>query len=196
MMNPMKPNERVRRVAMGLEADRVPTIAGWIGGARALAELAGIGVDQYVADPLAGAVAGTQALQADAIVVPVVPQCADQVRTQAILEESFSSGEPEDLVRYAQTLPDSDAGTLRQFDRGEAEASLRAHLTGLQRDWPGLVLIPNYWDIGGSFALYAQFGYVPFLTACAGYSPCRGQDLAASQPALPREGRHPRAPDQ
>jgi len=45
--------ERLVRQARGQEIDRVPSLGGWIGGARVLAELAGISVEQYLTDPLA-----------------------------------------------------------------------------------------------------------------------------------------------
>ena len=48
--------ERLARQARGQEVDRVPSLGGWIGGARVVAEIAGISTDEYLADPMAGVV--------------------------------------------------------------------------------------------------------------------------------------------
>ena len=49
--------ERLTRAARGQEVDHIPTIGGWMNGPRNLAALAGITVEQYLADPRRGVVA-------------------------------------------------------------------------------------------------------------------------------------------
>ena len=64
MSSRLTKKQRLIRQVRGQEIDRVPSLAGWIGGVRVLAELAGIGADTYLADPMAGVVKAAVALDA------------------------------------------------------------------------------------------------------------------------------------
>jgi transcription elongation GreA/GreB family factor len=93
----MNSKERLTRAARGLEVDRVPSIGGWMNGARNLAQIAGITADEYLADPLAGVVKANKALQVDGMVGPVVPQTLDEIRGGAVQESHYEGVEPEAL---------------------------------------------------------------------------------------------------
>ena len=160
---PLTPKERLRRQARGQEIDRIPSIGGWMNGAANLAALGGISLQQYLADPLAGVVAANVALGVDAMVQPVVPQTADEIRTGHVTESSFAGIEPEALQSYADSLPDSEPEVLATFDAVAAERRYRDYFEA------AFVPLPNFWEIGGHFPLYTEFGYTAFLTACALY---------------------------
>jgi hypothetical protein len=161
--------ERLVRHARGQELDRIPLLGGWVGGAQNLAQIAGITLEQYLADPEAGVVAAHLALGADGMIQPIIPRRADQVRTGHVLDEPFADVEPEALERYAADLPDSESAVLASFDYAKEEARYRTYFESAQARWRGLVAVPNFWEIGGHFPLYGQFGYSAFLSACALY---------------------------
>jgi hypothetical protein len=171
----MTSRERLRRQATGQEVDRPPTLGGWIGGARNLAELAGISLEQYLADPFRGMVRAHVQLGIDGMVQPVVPTAADQVRTGNVLEERFLGVEPEALLDHANAIPDSEREVLAGFESARVEAEYRGHFQKAHEQWEGIVPIPNFWDLGGHFPLYQQFGYVAFLSACALYPDAVGK---------------------
>jgi len=171
----MDPKERLRRQALGQDVDRVPTIGGWIGGAHNLAALASVTVEQYVADPLPAVVAACKGLGIDGMVKPAYPRQADEIRTGSVQEQDYAGIEPEAVPEFANSLPDSEREVLRGFDAAAVEAEYRNYFAAAARDWRGLVPIPNFWDLGGHFPLYYQFGYVAFLSACALYPEAVGK---------------------
>jgi hypothetical protein len=171
----LSPKERLTRQARGLEVDRVPTLGGWIGGAETLADLAGLTVEEYLRDPPAGLVRAHLALGVDGMVGPVVPRQRRQLRTGAVTEASFPDREPEDLVARAEALPDDEHGVLAGFDAAAAERVYREHFLAAFRDWRGIVPVSNFWELGGPFPLYTEFGYVAFLSACALYPEAVGK---------------------
>jgi len=167
--------ERLARQARGQEIDRVPALAGWIGGARVLAELAGISPAAYLADPLAGVVKAAVALDADGMVSPAVPRSLDQIRTGSVVEANFAGVPPEALLERANSLPDSEAEILASFNPEANEARYRAYFETAFATWEGITPIPNFWEIGGHFPLYTEFGYTAFLMACALYPAAVGK---------------------
>ena len=134
-----------------------------------LATLAGLTNEQYLADPFAGMIKANQALGVDALVDPVCPTTLDQVRTGHVAEADHATVEPEALLEYANSLPDSEREILKDFQPAEAEQWFRNYFTTAFTRWGGLVPIPNFWSLCGHFPLYHQYGYVAFLSACALY---------------------------
>jgi hypothetical protein len=167
--------ERLARAARGLEVDRVPTLAGWIGGVRVLSDLAGIGVEEYLADPMRGVIRAGLALDADGMIQPNVPTRLEQIRSQAILDSDYAGIEPEALLARAESLPDGDAAILATFDAAAEEARYRDYFETAFRRWNGIEPAPNFWEIGGHFPLYTEFGYSAFLLACALYPEAVGK---------------------
>lgn len=167
--NPLTPKERILRTIAGLPTDRIPTIGGWMNGVRNLADLAGITTDQYLADPSAAVVAANRALRVDAMVQPAVPQRLEDIRGGHISEADHPGVEPEALLQAADKVPGSDEAILREFDAAAEEARYRAYFEAAAAHWQGIEAIPNFWEIGGHFPLYQQFGYSAFLMACALY---------------------------
>lgn len=153
----------------------MPTLAGWIGGARVLADLAGITPDAYLADPLAGVIRAALALDADGMVQPAVPRSLDQIRTGSVVEANFAEIQPEALLERANALPDSEWEILASFSAEANEARYRAYFETAFATWDGLAPIPNFWEIGGHFPLYTEFGYTAFLSACALYPEAVGK---------------------
>ena len=167
--------QRLIRQVRGQEIDRVPSLAGWIGGVRVLAELAGISTDAYLADPMAGVVKAAVALDADGMIQPAVPRWLDQIRTGSVVEADFAGIPPEALLDRANALPDSEREVLASFDAAAEEARYRAYFETAFATWEGIEPVPNFWEIGGHFPLYAEFGYTAFLMACALYPEAVGK---------------------
>ena len=171
----MTSKERLTRAARGQEVDRVPAIGGWLGGAPVLAELAGCSKDEYLADPYLAVIKAHKALDVDGMVLPIVPSQWDEVRGASVLEDGFEAVEPEDLLTYANSLPDNESEILRSFDAARMEREFRDYFENAFARWEGIVPVPNFWDLGGHFPLYYQFGYIAFLSACALYPEAVGK---------------------
>lgn len=190
-MATMTPKERISRAARGLEVDRVPSIGGWNNGVRNLAALAGISVEEYLANPAAAVLRANHMLGVDAMVGPIVPTRLDEMRTGHVTESDYEGTPAEAIVECANALPDTEAEVLRQakFDPAAEERSMREMFLDSRKNWGGIERIPNFWDLGGPFGLYWQFGYVAFFEACALYPEAVGKiwwarSLAARKRAL------------
>lgn len=160
--------ERLERALRFEEVDRIPTIGGWIGGVKVLSDLARISITDYLRNPLGGVVRAHLNLGVDGMISPVVHTRLDQIRTGLLEESQFEGVEPEDLADAADQAPNDDV-IRREFDWQAEEALLRRHFEQAAELWQGLVPLPNFWDMGGHFPLYTQFGYEAFLSACALY---------------------------
>lgn len=168
--------ERLIRQARGQEVDSIPSIGGWMNGAENLAEIAGISIKEYLSNPAAGVVKANIALGVDGMVSPIVPDNVKAIRNGgAVLDSDHLGVEPEALVEMADSLPDSEQKVLSSFDYELEERKLRDNLEKRLTNWGGIEPIPNFWDIGGHFSLYNQFGYVAFLMACALYPEAVGK---------------------
>jgi hypothetical protein len=175
MVNPLSKKERLIRQARGKEVDRVPTLGGWIAGVRNLSQIAGIRVDEYLANPLRAVVKANLALDVDGMIDPVVPKSLGEIRTDSVLDGNFAGVQPEALVERADSLPDSEKEILSSFDYSAEEAHYRDYFETAFRDWEGIEPLPNFWEIGGHFPLYVEFGYSAFLMACALYPEAVGK---------------------
>jgi hypothetical protein len=167
--------ERLVRQAKGQDVDRVPTLGGWMGGVRNLSEIAGISTDTYLSNPLRGVIRANLALDVDGMISSVIPQTLTEIRTNAILDGDFTGVQPEALVERANSLPDHEKEILKNFDAQAAEQQYRNYFETAFRDWEGIQPIPNFWEIGGHFPLYTEFGYSAFLMACALYPEAVGK---------------------
>ena len=162
--------ERLIRQVRGQDVDRIPALGGWINGADNLARIAGISLGEYLANPEAGVVRANRVLRVDGVVMPVIPDNAVEIRHGgAALDQDHEGAEPEDLLDCADQLPDSDEAILESFDPVVEESKLRAYFDHMRGQWTGIEPIPNFWDLGGHFPLYHQFGYQAFFMACALY---------------------------
>lgn len=171
----LTPKERLIRQTRGQEIDRIPSLGGWMLGVPVLANIAGLSIEEYLANPLAGTLRANHALQVDGMVQPVIPSSLDQIRTGLVQEETFAGIEPEAVLLAAECLPDSEHEILAQFDYAVEERRYRDYFESAFRDWGGIQPIPNFWEIGGHFPLYTQFGYTAFLMACALYPEAVGK---------------------
>ena len=167
--------ERLMRQARGQEIDRVPALGGWMLGVNNLATIAGISVDEYMADPYRGMVRANLALDVDGMVNPVVPDRLDQIRSGLVEESTFAGTPPEALVAEAESYPDTEKEVLAGFDAAAAEAHYRNYFETAFSQWGGIEPLPNFWEIGGHFPLYSDYGYVAFWEACAMYPDAVGK---------------------
>lgn len=165
----MTSKERLTRQARGQEVDVIPSIGGWMHNLRSLAGFAGISVEQYLADPLAGVIRANKALGCDAITGPIVPKDVDQIRSGAVEQNKFAGIEPEALKDHADKLPDSEKGILAKVDHLKVEQNYRKQVEPLMARLDGMELIPTFWEIGGGFPLYGRYGYEAFLMTCSLY---------------------------
>lgn len=168
-MKELSAKERILRQIRGQEVDHIPTLGGWIGGAHVLANIANIPLKEYLADPTRGVVRAHKALDIDGMVNPAVHTSADQVRTGEVIEAKFSGIEPEAIQQKAESLPDSEKVILDGIDLQAKEQEYRTYFETAFRDWDGIVPIPNFWELGGPFPLYTEFGYTAFFLACVLY---------------------------
>lgn len=174
-MKELSKKERLIRQARGQEIDRVPTLGGWVGGVRNLAALAGISVDEYLADPMAGVIKANLALDVDGMIQPNVPTRLEQIRSAAIQESAYQGIEPEALLVRANSLPDNELEILANYDSAAQERYYRDYFETAFKTWGGIEPVPNFWEIGGHFPLYVEFGYTAFLMACALYPEAVGK---------------------
>lgn len=85
------------------------------------------------------------------------------------MDESHPDVEPEALPEAAEALPDTERAVLADFDAAAAERRYRDYFERAFRTWGDLVPVPNFWEFGGPFPLYTEYGYIAFLSACALY---------------------------
>ena len=161
--------QRILRQARGQEVDRIPSLGGWMLGVPVLAKIAGLSIEEYLANPLTGTLRANHALQVDGMVQPVIPSRLDEIRTGLVQQEKFAGIEPEALVAAANGMPDSEKEILATFDFAAEERRYRDYFERAFREWGGIEPVPNFWEIGGHFPLYTEFGYIAFLMACALY---------------------------
>ncbi len=164
----MTAKERLVSQTLYQEADRVPTIGGWIMGASNLADLAEIDLASFLTDPEQGTIRAHLNLHVDGVVDPVVPTSADQIRTGFVEEARFEGIEPEVIAEAAEKVPD-EKEILAAFDHKAETTRFRTHFESAASSWRGIVRLPNFWEIGGHFPLYGTYGYTAFLSACALY---------------------------
>lgn len=168
--------ERISRCIRGEENDSIPSIGGWINGVRNVAELAGCGIRDYMADPMGGVVKANLALGVDGMIMPAVPRDLDEIVSGSAAPESAHAGvEPEALLEAAERIPDSERDILAAFDAAATKARYRAYFDQAFATWRGIEPIPNFWEIGGCFPLYHEYGYQAFLMACALYPEAVGR---------------------
>lgn len=162
--------ERLIYQATGKEVDRIPSIGGWMNGVKNVAHLAGISIDRYLMNPMKGVVRANLALGVDGMVMPIIPRRIEEIRSgNAVLDSEYKNVEPEALLEKAEQLPDSEGKILSSFNPKEEEKHYRDYFEGAFSNWEGIEPIPNFWDIGGHFPLYHEYGYEAFFMACALY---------------------------
>jgi hypothetical protein len=171
----LSPKERILRQIRSEEVDCIPTIGGWIEGVKNLAKIGGIRVEAYLADPMAGVIRANRALAVDAMINPVVPQRIDEIRTGMVVDAPFQGIQPEAILAAAEALPDRETVILSSFDAHVEENRYRHYFERAFRSWEEIVPIPNFWEIGGHFPLYVDYGYQAFMMACALYPEAVGR---------------------
>jgi hypothetical protein len=97
------------------------------------------------------------------------------MRTGYVQEASFTGIEPEALLLKANTYPDTEQEVLSSFDAQAEEQRYRQYFEHAIQTWEGIQLVPNFWEIGGHFPLYSEFGYMAFWAACALYPEAVGK---------------------
>ena len=167
--------ERLIRQVRGQEIDHVPSLGGWFGGVRNLSAIAGISTDTYLRDPLRGVILAHKALDVDGMIAPNVPDHLEQIRSSSVLDGDFAGIEPEALLKRANEIPDSEKEVLRSFDYAAEEKHYRDYFETAFRTWEGIEPVPNFWEMGGHFPLYTEYGYTAFLMACAMYPDAVGK---------------------
>lgn len=168
--------ERILRCIRGEETDCIPSIGGWMNGVKNIASLAGLSIEEYMAKPLGGVVKANLALGVDGMVTPIVPLSLNEIRSGNVAPDCEHSGvEPEAILEKAEQLPDSEKDILSSFNAAETEKHYRDYFEAAFINWGGIEPIPNFWEIGGHFPLYHEYGYQAFLIACALYPEAVGK---------------------
>jgi hypothetical protein len=66
--NALSSKERILRQVRGQEVDCIPSIGGWMNGVKNISCLAGISIEEYMKNPMAGVVKANLALGVDGMV--------------------------------------------------------------------------------------------------------------------------------
>lgn len=175
MTKELSKKERLKRQALGLEVDKVPSLGGWILGVKNLSAIAGITTEDFLSDPEKGTVLAYLALDVDGMVQPVIPRSLNEIRTGLVQESRFVGIEPEAILEHANSYPDSEKEVLASFDYRLEEQRYRDYFHWAFTKWEGIEPVPNFWEIGGHFPLYTEFGYTAFWMACALYPEAVGK---------------------
>lgn len=165
----MTHRDRVIRQIRGEEVDHIPLMGGWFHGVDNLATLAGLSIENYLADPVANLIKANRVLPVDCMVPPIVPTERDQVRTGHVLDETHTEYEPESLKQDAEALPDTEGGILTSLNGAQIECDYRTSLTKWMQVMDDIVLIPNFWESAPNFMMYGHYGYQAYLMAIALY---------------------------
>jgi hypothetical protein len=101
----MTSKERLTRAIRGQEVDCIPSIGGWSHSVTNLRTIAGLSVQQYLADPLRGVLLANKALEVDGIVAnPIVPDQLDQIRSGQGIQYAVGVVVPLAAQGYAASL--------------------------------------------------------------------------------------------
>lgn len=149
-------------------------IGGWNLGVENVSALAGISVEEYLAEPFAGVMRANLALDVDGMVPPIVPR-PDEIRDAHLSQSDYSAVQPEALKEKADSLPDSAGEVLAGFDAAKHEGELREWIAGMARRLDPVVLIPTMWNAPAHFSFYFQYGYEAFLGAVGLYPEAVGK---------------------
>ena len=168
----MTSKERIFKQLVGEPVDHIPLIGGWVMGARNIAEIAGVSVAQYQADPVGSVLAANRVLGCDGLVPPAIPSPTDldENHQGEVREETFKDVEAEDLLAYAEKIPDTEERILAErFNEKKVEADITAMYDLHLKNTNGFTLIPNDWGVSANFMLYVLYGYQAYLEAIAMY---------------------------
>lgn len=170
----MTRRERVVNQILGKSVDRIPLMGGWFHGVENLTAIAGISVEEYLANPTRGVIKANEALHVDCMVDTIVPVEIGQIRTGHVTDESFANIEPEELKKRADVIPDTMEQVLAAFDPA-VEQEYREYLEAWLPLMGEIVLIPTFWNAPPHFSLYRDYGYEAFLLAVALYPEAVGR---------------------
>lgn len=165
----MSKRERFRAQIAGKTVDRVPRVSGWIMGSPNLAELAGISLENYLTNPEEGVRRALLRLDVDAVVGPLIPREAEQIREGQLEQHNFDHITPEALAEAAERIPDTEEEVIAGVDLEATSAELKKHFTGIRALIGEAEIIPTIWQAAANFSLYFTYGYEAFLAATALY---------------------------
>ncbi len=161
--------ERVLRQIRGETIDHIPLLGGWFFGVKNLAALAGLSIEDYLANPVVNLVKANRALGVDCMIDPIVSTRRDQVRTGEILDADYMHYEPESLQGDADAIPERENSVIASLDLAQIEVEYREKLMYWKQILGDVVLIPTFWEAVPNFQLYGHYGYQAYLTAIALY---------------------------
>jgi hypothetical protein len=167
--------ERLLRQTLGQEVDQIPCLGGWIGGVRNLAWLGGIPTEEYLRNPIQGTIRAHLAIGVDGLIQPIFPNRLEQIRSGHVREADFMGIEPEEILHHAEEIPETEKEILASFNYQAEENYYRNYFMSAFQNWGGIEPVPNFWEIGGHFPLYTEFGYTAFWIACAQYPEAVGK---------------------
>jgi hypothetical protein len=165
----MTSKERILRHLAGKEVDRIPMLGGWNLGVDTICTLAGIDRQEYLQDPYGAVVRANLNLGVDALVNPVIPEPADELRNGSLKQEDFRLVEPEALLEAAGRIPSTEAAILASIDRRAIEEQLRQRYAPGRHRLGTMEHVVTEWEGIADFSLYFTYGYEAFLAAVALY---------------------------
>lgn len=160
----MTRRERLETVFGGGTADRTPVLGGWIAAPGHIAELAGVSLEEYWADPTGVSIVAYDRLGTDGLIDIFVPKHRDDFR--CVDANTYQRADLEiPLERCLETIGEMPApeGIESAFDFPAEYARYREQLLASQERCGEMVFMPARWSAGARITWYADFGYENFF---------------------------------
>jgi len=174
----MSSRERLEAVFHGGQADRTPTLGGWLSWPPYLCQLADMSIEAYEADPVGVAIRAYQRLGVDGLIAMLLPRSPDEYRGSGNLTDYVHAltGVPiEDALARIDAMPDAGR-ILADFDLNAAYETYRTQLVAMQARCGDMVWMPGNWEAGAVLEWYFDFGYETFFEIIGGH-PSQAQKL-------------------
>ena len=168
--------QRVLNQLTGDSIDRIPAMGGWIEGVDNLASIAGLSVDDYLAEPLKNFMKANTTLAVDCMIFPIIPDTRDHFRAGHVDSQLDCEFTPESLLQDAEKVPDTRSGVVSRLDVNRMEKDYRdqmsSWITAMGKD---ISPITTIWEAVPDFMMYIKYGYEAYLTAIGLYPEAVGK---------------------
>jgi len=155
---------RLETVFQGGQADRTPTLGGWIASPAHICAITGLTIEEYWADPRRASIGAYRILGVDGLLDVYVPPTREDYRcvdansyARAVSELSF-----EQALEYIGSLPSADK-IERDFELEVEYARFAGELRARQAVCGDMVYMPAQWAAGAHAGWYWELGYENFF---------------------------------
>jgi hypothetical protein len=164
------PRARLEAVFRGQTPDRTPVLGGWIACPAHIQALAGVGPEEYWADPIGVSIRAYHALGVDGLIDVFVPKGREDFRCvdASTYIHARSELSLEEAVARVDAMPSAEE-IEATFDFDGAYQAFREELLQMQARCGELVWMPAQWSAGARISWYGDFGYECFFLIMGGY---------------------------